>query len=225
MITYKDKKTKKICHITASAGGVRTFIQNVCNAVNEEEFKCIVLSPWAEEKKVRETLPNVEVFQIPMSREISPHKDITAIIRILFCLIKIQPDILHGHSTKGGIYSILCGRLLNIPVIYTPHAFSFLGQEKLRKVFAILIEKILTHFSAYLLPSSKSEKKSAIYDIGWKSRAVLSIYYNSIPITNYSKKIFNINQKTVITLARLTYQKNPILFLDVAKAVLQVRQR
>ena len=57
--------------------------------------------------------------------------------------------------------------------IYTPHAFSYLSQVRFKKKVALYIEKFLTLFNGYFLPSSESERNRALNDVKWKKEHIL----------------------------------------------------
>ena len=40
-----------------------------------------------------------------------------------------RPHLIHAHSSKGGVLGRLVGKWLNIKVLYTPQAFSYLSTE------------------------------------------------------------------------------------------------
>ena len=212
----------KICHISESAGGVEHFILNILKNSDSSKFTYYVICPntginQTLGEKAKELTENV--FMVPMDRPISIFKDIKSILKILTILKQIKPDLIHGHSGKGGLYSRVCGFILQIPVFFTPHSFSFLGKKGLTKSLILFIEKNLQFHGAYLLPSSKSEKNIAINIVKWRICQILSIFPNSLMVSDSIKKDSNNKTLHIISLARLTYQKNPLLFLKVAESL------
>ena len=68
------------------------------------------------------------VTRSSMSRSIGP-SDIYSASKILSALKKLDPDIIHGHGAKGGVYARACGTLVNTergkPArFYSPHGGS-----------------------------------------------------------------------------------------------------
>lgn len=212
-----------ICHITQSPGGVETFILNIIKNTNSNLFKHVVLCYKNGNLYKRAEEYGASVILIPMTREISIIKDLKSFVKIILYLKKNPPDVIHGHSAKGGVFSVLSGWLLNIPSIYTPHAFSYLSQVRIKRKIALKIEKFLTLFNSYFLPSGEAERDRAIMEVGWRKKDILNIYYNSISLNRYTNNVNNNKKKVITTLARLTYQKNPLMFVNIAKNVLMNR--
>ena len=68
------------------------------------------------------------VWRTPMQRHIGPG-DIAAAWRTYSIIKELQPDVLHGHGAKGGVYSRLFGSLLRVfrsrvARLYSPHGGS-----------------------------------------------------------------------------------------------------
>lgn len=213
-----------ICHITQSAGGVENYILNVIQHSNKQKFKHIVICFDNGNLATRAQKIGAKVVLIKMVREISIFKDVQTILNIILYLKKNRPDIIYAHSAKGGVYGRVCGFILRIPVVFTPHAFSYLSQTGLKKKITLIIEKILSNHTFFLVPSSESERDRAIFDVGWKRSNVLETYYNSITISKLKRIKKNNDEKIIISIARLTYQKNPLLFVDIAIRTIEKRR-
>ena len=68
-----------------------------------------------------------EVSGVPLHvlRELNP-SDVGVLVKLRRELSRINPDIIHCHSTKAGLIGRACALMLGrVPVVYTPHAFSF----------------------------------------------------------------------------------------------------
>ncbi len=78
------------------------------------------LAPWLQ----------LGVQRFPMRRE--PHiSDLTAIARVFREARRLRPDIVHGHGSKGGLYTRTLGFLPGARAarVYTPHGGSFHRQH------------------------------------------------------------------------------------------------
>lgn len=80
------------------------------------------------EKQLAELLPHLKlgVTRLPIHR--LPHpSDLSATIAVNRRVAALEPDVVHGHGSKGGVYARMTGLLLGAgsPVrIYTPHGGS-----------------------------------------------------------------------------------------------------
>lgn len=211
----------KIVHIVECfAGGVFSFLSNLTNELDKEEY--IVIYGTNRDNTpsdFREKFPSNTKF-IPWrnaSRSLNPLKDLKALWELYTILKKIDNiDIIHLHSSKAGflgrIVSFLLGK--SKKTIYTPHAISFLRLDvspKKRKFF-IWMERFASFFGGKIVACSQSEKE-AIEEQGIKNVTFIN---NGIRPLEIEKKE-NISDKiTIISVGRLSIQKNPKLFKDIA---------
>mgnify|MGYP000621092902 FL=1 len=158
----------KIVHVVECfAGGVFSFLSNLTNELDKEEY--IVIYGTNRDnipQNFKERFPLKTQF-IPWKnagRSLNPVKDIKALWELYNILKKIDEiDVIHLHSSKAGflgrIVSFLLGK--SNKTIYTPHAISFLRLDispKKRKIF-IWMEKFASFFGGKIVACSQSEKR------------------------------------------------------------------
>lgn len=211
----------KIVHVVECfAGGVFSFLSNLTNELDKEEYIVIYgVNRDNTPSNFKEKFPLNTKF-IPWrnaSRSLNPLKDIKALWELYMILKKIDNiDIIHLHSSKAGflgrIVSFLLGK--SKKTIYTPHAISFLRLDvspKKRKIF-IWMEKFASFFGGKIIACSQSEKE-AIEEQGIKNVTFIN---NGIKPLQVEKKVNTSNKITIISVGRLSIQKNPKLFNDIA---------
>lgn len=211
----------KIVHvIECFAGGVFSFLSNLTNELDKEEYIVIYgINRDNTPSNFKEKFPSNIKF-IPWKsagRSLNPLKDIKALWELYIILKKIDNiDIIHLHSSKAGflgrIVSFLLGK--SKKTIYTPHAISFLRLDvspKKRKIF-IWMEKFASFFGGKIIACSQSEKE-AIEEQGIKSVTFIN---NGIKSLQIEKKVNTSDKTTIISVGRLSIQKNPKLFNDIA---------
>lgn len=211
----------KIVHVVECfAGGVFSFLSNLTNELDKEEY--IVIYGTNRDnipQNFKERFPLKTQF-IPWKnagRSLNPVKDIKALWELYNILKKIDNiDIIHLHSSKAGflgrIVSFLLGK--SEKTIYTPHAISFLRLDvspKKRKIF-IWMEKFAGFFGGKIVACSQSEKE-AIEEQGIKNVTFIN---NGIKPLQVEKKVNTSDKITIISVGRLSIQKNPKLFNDIA---------
>jgi glycosyltransferase involved in cell wall biosynthesis len=111
------------------------------------------------------------VWRTPMQRHIGSG-DLAAAWRTYRIIKQLQPDILHGHSAKGGVYSRVFGSLLRVSRfrvarLYSPHGGSLHYDPATwtgRGVF--LLESLLERLSDHLLFVSRHERETYRRKIG-----------------------------------------------------------
>lgn len=211
----------KIVHVMECfAGGTFNFLVDLTSELSNEEH--IVIYGTNREntpKKFRDLFnENVKFIEWKTAqREMNPLKDIKALWELYTILKNIEDiDIIHLHSSKAGflgrIVSFLLGK--SKKTIYTPHAISFLRLDvslKKRKIF-IAMEKFASFFGGKIVACSQSEKE-AIEEQGIKNVTFIN---NGIKSLQIEKKVNTGDKITIISVGRLSIQKNPKLFNDIA---------
>lgn len=105
------------------------------------------------------------IHRIAMQRHIG-FADAKAAYKAYRIIKKLQPDILHGHGAKGGVYARLFGSALRVfksrvARIYSPHGGSLHFDRRTRKgSIVFLAEKMLAPLSDAILFVSNFEKRT-----------------------------------------------------------------
>lgn len=215
----------KIAHILHSVGGVDVSLRQILQNINTSDFESIVIHGESDTEFpfLDKNSSSVIEYKLPIHREISIKNDYLSIVNALKIIRKEKPDLIHSHSTKGGVIARIVGFITNIKVLHTPQAFSYLSSEnKIKKLFFLVIEKILSKGNSVLVASSESELKRAIDEVGYpKSKTRLfnnaiapieKISELSIPKTWPDKYLCNVGrpcyQKNTEELIRVLYEVN-----------------
>lgn len=203
----------KIAHILHSVGGVDISLRQILENIDISNFENIVLHGDADTQVLFQDKNSklIKEYKLPIHRKISIKNDYQAIVKALKIIRKEQPDLIHSHSTKGGVIARIIGFITGVKVLHTPQAFSYLSTDKkIKKTAFLFIEKMLSKGNSVLLASSQSELKRAIDEVGY-SKSKTSLFNNAItPI----EKIYEISMpktwpdKYICTVGRPCYQKN-----------------
>ncbi len=90
----------------------------------------------------------VKTHAVVMHRGITPFKDIISIYRLYKLFKKLNPTIVHAHTPKAGLVSMLAATLCGVPLrLYSIAGIPFETSSGIIKYFLILIEKIIYNFS------------------------------------------------------------------------------
>lgn len=210
----------KIAHILHSVGGVDVSLRQILQNIDTSEFENIVLHGDSDTQVLfqdKNSKP-IKEYKLPIYREISIKNDYQAIVKALKIIRKEQPDLIHSHSTKGGVVARVIGFITGIKVLHTPQAFSYLcTDKKIKRATFLFIEKILSKGKSVLLASSESELKRASDEVGY-SKSKTALFNNAIsPI----EKIYELSipktwpDKYLCTVGRPCYQKNTEELINV----------
>lgn len=210
----------KVLHIVECfGGGVYDFIKNLTDDMDEYEVTIL----YGDRGELRENFKddfkkNIKFIKWENAqREISLSKDIKALFEVIKVLKKEKYNVIHLHSSKAGFLGRVAAKVVGQSknVIYTTHGISFLRQDisntKL-KLF-ILLEKIGEICGGQTIACSKSEAEFI------KSKGIACEYINNgIKIDeNFVRQPKKDDVIRIINVGRITEQKNPKLFNEIAK--------
>jgi glycosyltransferase involved in cell wall biosynthesis len=217
----------KVVHvIEALGGGVYTYFKDLSFYFGDDEIvkdiaTTIIYSGNRKEinpeKIESEFSKGVALVKVDMVREFSPIQDFKSILHLRKELKKINPDVIHLHSSKAGVLGRIAWFLLfkKKKVFYTPHGYSFLRTDisNLTKKIYWTIEKSFQQlFGGTTIACGDTE-----YEIAQKIGKSHMIR-NGINIEEIHKhQIKPKNQiLTVGIVARITSARNPKLFNAIA---------
>jgi glycosyltransferase involved in cell wall biosynthesis len=218
-----NKKTKKILHLGQLIGGLEIYLRNTI-IYSSKDFEFVIVKGDADS-----TIPiikdgkAVKEYKVNLYRRLHPVNDIKCIFQVLRIIKTEKPDIIHCHSSKGGLIGRIVGFISGTKTLYTPHAFSYLStQNKIVRKIYFLIEKYLK-LNSFLLACSESERQLGITKIKYKKEKAL-VWSNSVPnINNAGIKDFPSlkDEKYISYIGRPSFQKNTFFLTDVVKGVVE----
>ncbi|GLB48133.1 glycosyltransferase [Neptunitalea lumnitzerae] len=213
----------KIAHVTHSVGGLEIYLRLISENINSDKFENIVIHQKDEKKRRYKNNKGEQLleYKIPIQREISIVKDLKCVYETVKILRKEKPDLIHAHSAKGGIIGRLASLFYKVPVLHTPHAYSYLSASSpLAKTVYLTIEKIFRRFNSYLLATSDSEMNRGLKEVGYRKKRVIVFKNSVLPIKNTpdTAKVFeefNLKPNYICTVGRPSYQKNIEMMIKV----------
>lgn len=209
----------KIMHVTQSMGGVKTYIKSILTFSSKNAFVHVVIAPYDEELEAFCRKLGIKYYAITFKREFSLVHDITALFKTARVIRKEKPHLVHCHSAKGGFIGRLAATICLKKTVYTPNGFSYLSFTGVKRSFFFLLEVVAKRWTSLLLAVSYSEANRAIFELGYK-KSKANVVLNAIDVEEkVMERTANEKVRRVGTIARLTNQKDPLLFLEVAKTI------
>ncbi len=173
-----------------------------------------------EARLFRELEPTLElgVWRTPMQRHIGSG-DLAAAWRTYRIIKQLQPDILHGHSAKGGVYSRVFGSLLRVSRLrvarlYSPHGGSLHYDPATgtgRAVF--LLERLLERYSDHILFVSRHERETYRRKLGGP-RVACSIIHNGVKPAEFEPVAPAHDASDFLYIGMMRDLKGPDLFIE-----------
>lgn len=223
MAHFKVKKKKILYFAEAFAGGIFTYLCNLSNSLCDDYDIYIAYG-------IRESTPNdfknyfdkrVHLIKVKnYQREISLKKDLAALKEMKRIVSDIKPDIVHLNSSKAGILGRWLFRRSSMPIFYTPHGYSFLMTDvsKKKRALYFLLEKIFAFNNVKTIACSESE-----YEITKKLTSNATYVNNGINLAEFEdvtiKPRKRLDNLRIATLGRISFQKNPYVFNQIASAL------
>ncbi len=207
-------KRTKILHIGKTLSGIETYVRLTMGYLDSNKFTFAVICGINESKNgfYYSNGKIIRCKEVDMEREFSLFKDIIVIFKSFFFVLKERPDVIHCHGSKGGLVGRIVGFFTFKPVIYTPHAFSYLSiNNKLKRRFFLNYEKIFKYITNIVLCCSESERRRAVEEVGFRNDKV-KVWENSIEKIDVGD---NISGNYLIAIGRPSYQKNTTFLIEV----------
>lgn len=169
----------RIVHCFRSpVGGVFRHVRDLAEAQAAEGHSVGIVCDSStggarEEELIQALLPHLELglHRTPMQRQVSP-SDLMAFLRLFRRIKALNPDILHTHGAKGGVYGRSIGTLLrvfgsSVARIYCPHGGSlhYDAQTRSGRMF-FRIEHLLEQMTDALIFVSDYEAKAYSQKVG-----------------------------------------------------------
>jgi glycosyltransferase involved in cell wall biosynthesis len=167
----------------------------------------------------------MKTFPIEFTRAITPIQDLKAILKLYKFLKKEQPEIIHSHTPKAGMVSMIAAKLAKVPIrIHTVAGLPLEEASGMRKILLKSIEKITYAAATIVLPNSNglkqilvqynlcSEKKINIIGKG-SSNGINSDYFapekiSEAEVTNLKSELgFKGDETILIYIGRLVKDK------------------
>ena len=211
--------------------GVFIWVVDMANRLVKDGYKVSVLH------SIRELTPpnwrdmfddRVELIHVQMSRSIDPVMDTKALISLTKHLKRLDPDIIHTHSSKGGFLARVAGFLLrkNDRLLYTSHAIHYpLIQEPIKRKLYKYFEHIGYWLGGTIVACGKEEYDIIRKDITNNTGKRLIRISNGIDTAQLTPKDYSKqNEKVKIgVVGRISMQKAPWVFAEIANKLNKTR--
>jgi glycosyltransferase involved in cell wall biosynthesis len=157
-----DAEHIRLVHITTVPMTLH-FVKGQVRYMRRRGFTVSALSSPGEDLLDFSRTQEVAVHAVPMTRRITPLKDLVALARIIWYLVCLRPEIVHAHTPKGGLLGTLGAWAARVPVrIYHIRGLPFTTAAGPRAVLLRLTERLACRFANRVLCVSESIRSMAI---------------------------------------------------------------
>lgn len=224
----------KVLEIGKSTAGIGTYLRWLAQGLDLDLFELTFVCLSEKGAELAEELgaiKDIKSISWPMNRfKIDPLSDFRLTLRIA-CLIRSENfDLVHAHGSKAGFLARLAAIGSGVPVVYSPHCFSF--HEGVNPWLAHLLA-LIERFAAKYLTSRIITVADGEQTLARRFRVGLPTLFvtvhSGIDPVSYNQTVDKVAQRSLLNLdenarlvgavGRLGAQKAPLDFVRMAALV------
>ena len=147
--------TRKLIRITTVPISLEKLLEGQLTYM-KNHFEVTAISADVERLKVYGAKHKVKFFPVEMTRQITPIKDLKALLKLVRFLKKEQPAIVHTHTPKAGIVGMLASKLAGVPIrLHTVAGLPLMEATGKKRKLLETVERITYQCATKVYPNSK----------------------------------------------------------------------
>lgn len=145
---------KKLIRITTVPSSLKVLLKRQLSYMSNYFQVIAVSSPgkMLDEVRVNEA---VRTASIPLTRAITPLRDLLALIKLYRLFRKEEPLIVHSHTPKAGLLGMLAARFAGVPIrMHTVAGLPLMEAKGIKKWLLIWAERLTCRCAVRVYPNS-----------------------------------------------------------------------
>ncbi len=211
---------EKLIRITTVPISIEKLLENQPKYFSKFFDITIVSSNKSELEKLGKK-QGVKTFYLPLTRKITPFKDIIAIFKLYFFLKREKPKIVHSHTPKAGFVGMTASFFAGVPIrMHTVAGLPLMERKFIKKKVLIFIEKLTYFFASNIYSNSKKLMEYILSKKFCSERKIKTLANGSSNgiDTKYFTDNISLNNKNKL-LNTLKILKNDFVFCYVGRVV------
>lgn len=148
---------KKLIRITTVPMALRYLLPGQPKFMREKGFDVLLISNNGPELEAVKHNEQCRHIIVPLTRKITPFKDLACLFQLVKIFKKEKPDIVHTHTPKAGLIGMLAAKFAGVKVrIHTVAGLPLTASTGVKKKLLIATEKITYAAATHVWPNSKS---------------------------------------------------------------------
>jgi len=195
-MTNLENKNKpvKICIMATVPISICTFYGKQIDFLTSKGFDVTVITSADEAGTEKQISSSAKVYLVPLTRSITPLKDISCFKKILDIIAKGDFDIVQYSSPKAALLGSLAAWLCRVPVrLYLMWGMVYVTQSGIKRLVLKSMEKIICFLSTQVSPDSKGNCSFAVEEKLSSAKKVSLVSNgsaNGIDLLRYDPRIF-----------------------------------
>ena len=201
---------------------LKYLLKGQMSFMSKKGYNVVMISSDGKELKEVIEAENCNHFIIPLTRKITPLKDLNAVYKLYILLRQQKPDIVHTHTPKAGIIGMLASYIAKVPIrIHTVAGLPLMEVSGLKRCILNIVERLTYSFSTKVYPNSYGLKKIILehrFSKENKLKVIGKGSSNGIDTSYFDPKLFSIKDKEVLK-TNLGINKTDFIFVFVGRIV------
>lgn len=153
----------EVAHVTTADVSLRYLLLNQLQAIRDEGYPVTGVSSDGPDVAAL-THRGIEHAAVPMSRRITPWRDLVSLARLVRLMRRRRFTIVHTHNPKPGLLAQFAARLAGVPVVVnTLHGFYFHDRMRpLVRRFFVALERLAARCSDVILSQNEEDVRTAL---------------------------------------------------------------
>lgn len=148
-------KPPKLVRITTVPLSMRLLLEGQPAYMRSRGIEVVLVSSDGPDWDGIKDISTYAVHKIGMERAIAPLKDIRALWLLIRLFGSIRPDIVHSHTPKAGLLSMVAARVAGVPVrLHTVAGLPLMESRGLKRKVLVWAEKITYRCATGVYPNS-----------------------------------------------------------------------
>jgi len=215
------KKKHKLIRITTVPISLKTLLKGQLKFMSSV-YEVIGISSSGNELNDVRSNEEIEVAVVEMTRKISPFQDLKSLYQLYTIFKKEKPFIVHSHTPKAGIVSMLAAKLARVPNrLHTVAGLPLMEATGNKRKLLNFVEKLTYQCATNVYPNSKG-----LYDFIVENKFVdkrkLKVLgngsSNGINTNHFDMDLFSVEQKQQLR-ETLKIKSTDFVFIFVGRLV------
>lgn len=222
----------RVLHIITwmDIGGAQDHLRCLIKGLDHSRFDLTVATGTSGGSRGEMYEPLAEVVRVTplrhLRREVSPRHDILSITELGRLMDRIQPDIVHTHSSKAGVVGRIAANSRSVQIVHNVHGWSFRAtSHPILYRSAVLLERFLAGRTDVMLNVSDADR--VLGDrLHIHARVATEVVRGGIDLKRFrpspdrSRRVFDPGRPVIGTVGRLTPAKDPLTALRAMELLL-----
>jgi glycosyltransferase involved in cell wall biosynthesis len=200
-------------------GGSQTHVLDLLRGFRQEhELTLATGEPGFLTEEASKLGVRVVVLQ-NLVQPLRPLHDLRALAEIAQLINRINPDLVHCHTSKAGILGRVAARLTKTPAVFTAHTWSFAdGTSKSWKLIGTPSERMAAKWTSKILAVSDSNRNLAIERHVASPDKIVTVH-NGIDDTPHRANPGRRAVPGIVMVARFAQQKNQLQLIEAVSGI------